>query len=53
LRINGRVEVRGVGVYKEVGRFSCGTRVPWSLEPEVVGVPHRVALRESMGGKRA
>jgi hypothetical protein len=54
-RINGCVEVRGVGVYEEVGRFGCGTGVVWEppfvSEPEH-GVPHRVVLWESTGGKR-
>jgi hypothetical protein len=55
LRINGRVEVRGVGVYEEVGRFGCSMGVvrepPFVSEPEDV-VPNRVVLHESTGEKR-
>ena len=47
---------REVGVYEEVGRFGCGMGVvresPLVFEPEV-GVPNRVALRESTGWKGA
>jgi hypothetical protein len=55
VKIDGNVEVRGIGVYEEVGRFGCGTGAvpepPFVSEPEV-GVLNRVSLRESTEGKR-